>query len=86
MIHHSLQTIFIMGAVTYSELEYDRKFITYQYPKWAIMIGWTMALVSVVCIPIVFVYRLYCEEGTLLEVSIISCCRIPKNSPFNRSG
>lgn len=58
-------TIFIMGAITYSELSYERKFITYQYPKWAIMVGWTLALCSVVLVPIVFVYRLFKQEGTV---------------------
>ncbi|WAQ99679.1 SC6A6-like protein [Mya arenaria] len=60
-------TIFIMGAITYSELSYDRKFITYEYPRWSIMIGWTLALCSVVCIPIVFVFRLYQQEGDLAQ-------------------
>nr|BBK07881.1 taurine transporter [Phreagena okutanii] len=58
-------TIFIMGAVTYSELIYDRKFIRYEYPKWAIQVGWTMAMCSVICIPVVFGFRLFRQEGSI---------------------
>nr|BAF95543.1 taurine transporter [Bathymodiolus septemdierum] len=59
--------IFIIGAISYSELDYKRKTFTYQYPKWAIGVGWVLALISVVWIPIIFVTRLLQTPGTLRE-------------------
>ncbi|KAH3838912.1 sodium- and chloride-dependent taurine transporter-like isoform X5 [Dreissena polymorpha] len=58
-------SIFALGAITYSEISYERKFVTYEYPKWAIMIGWTLGLCSVINIPIFVVYRLYQQKGSL---------------------
>ncbi|CAI9715035.1 sodiumchloride-dependent and chloride-dependent taurine transporter-like [Octopus vulgaris] len=46
-------TIFIMSVVNYTELTYKRPSGTYVYPDWAVGIGWTMALVSAIFIPIV---------------------------------
>lgn len=59
--------IFIIGAISYSELDYKRKTFTYQYPKWAIGVGWVLALISVIWIPIIFVTRLLQTPGTLRE-------------------
>ncbi|XP_052279077.1 sodium- and chloride-dependent taurine transporter-like isoform X1 [Dreissena polymorpha] len=58
-------SIFALGVITYSEISYERKFVTYEYPKWAIMIGWTLGLCSVINIPIFVVYRLYKQKGSL---------------------
>ena len=58
----------MLGCITYSELEYDRKSVTYQYPQWAIGVGWSLASISVICIPIVFAYRIWNAEGTFKEV------------------
>ncbi|XP_050415398.2 sodium- and chloride-dependent taurine transporter [Patella vulgata] len=57
-------TIFIMGTISYSELTYKRKLVTYTYPTWAIGIGWCMALVSIVFIPIVMVFKLLKAKGS----------------------
>jgi len=60
-------TIFLMGCVSYSELTYTRTTGTYIYPPWAIGIGWSLALVSVVLIPICIVQRLLTTAGTLRQ-------------------
>ncbi|XP_021348252.1 sodium- and chloride-dependent taurine transporter-like isoform X2 [Mizuhopecten yessoensis] len=65
-------TIFIMGAISYSELEYKRKHITYTYPSWAIGIGWTLAMISVIWIPIIIIKRIYEAKGTIHE-RFIAC-------------
>ncbi|XP_033742250.1 sodium- and chloride-dependent taurine transporter-like [Pecten maximus] len=65
-------SIFIMGAISYSELDYKRKLVTYNYPSWAIGVGWTLAMISVIWIPIIMIKRLYDAEGTLQE-RFIAC-------------
>ncbi|XP_061163853.1 sodium- and chloride-dependent taurine transporter-like isoform X2 [Saccostrea echinata] len=60
-------TIFIMGAISYSELTYKRKTVEYQYPSWAISVGWTLAMVSVVWIPIIFIKRVIDGKGSLAQ-------------------
>ena len=48
-----------MSCITYSELTYDRKYEgVYVYPGWAVAIGWTMACVSVLSIPIVSIIKI----------------------------
>ncbi|KAL4230992.1 Sodium- and chloride-dependent creatine transporter 1 [Mactra antiquata] len=61
------QFLFVVGVISYSELTYDRKTVVYHYPQWAIMIGWVMALASIVWIPIFALYRIYEAQGTFLE-------------------
>lgn len=57
-----------MGAISYSELTYKRKTFEYKYPSWAIGVGWMMALVSVIWIPIIFFKRVIDAEGSLAQV------------------
>lgn len=56
--------MFIMTIANYEALTYNR---TYHYPLWGITIGWCLALMSVVMIPIVAVCKLIFAEGTLKE-------------------
>ncbi|WAR01044.1 S6A13-like protein [Mya arenaria] len=60
-------TLFVAGVISYSNLTYDRKSVSYEYPQWAIMIGWVLASASIVWIPIVAAYRLYQVPGTLSQ-------------------
>lgn len=41
-------------------LTYNR---VYRYPNWAMAIGWTMALIPIICIPIYFIWYLYTRPG-----------------------
>ncbi|KAL3880187.1 hypothetical protein ACJMK2_032450 [Sinanodonta woodiana] len=59
--------MFVLGAISYSEVEYKRKTMTYQYPTWAIAIGWMLASVSVIWIPIIFIYKLLTSKGSFTE-------------------
>ena len=54
----------IFGFVMYAPLEYD----TYVYPWWANLIGWCIALSSILCMPIVAIYKLLTTPGSLKEV------------------
>ena len=58
-----------MGCISYSDLTYKRKTVTYEYPGWAIGVGWTLAFISVIFIPIVMVFRILSTSGSLGEVS-----------------
>ena len=53
-----LQVVFIMSAITYSELTYERPTDVYVYPDWGVAIGWALATSSAVCIPVYAVYQL----------------------------
>ena len=64
----SSQVIFVMGCISYSDLTYKRKTVLYEYPGWAIGIGWTLAFISVIFIPIVMVFRILTTSGSLSEV------------------
>ncbi|XP_064636559.1 sodium- and chloride-dependent taurine transporter-like [Lineus longissimus] len=51
-------TIFVMSAINYSELTYDRKEKgMYEYPGYAVGIGWAMASISVFFIPVFMLIR-----------------------------
>lgn len=63
-----LQGIFIFSLVTYKPVTYSKN---YEYPGWAILIGWCMALSSMLCVPIYFFYQLAVTPGTLRQVLYI---------------
>ena len=63
-----LQGLFVVGIMSYDKLTYDRKSVSYEFPDWSIAIGWLMAIVSIIWIPIVAVYELWKAEGSLTEV------------------
>ena len=44
-----------------------------QYPGWAIVVGWLMALVSIAAIPVVGTVMVLQKKGTLSEVRRLSC-------------
>ncbi|UYV69749.1 SLC6A8, partial [Cordylochernes scorpioides] len=56
--------IFIFSLVTYKPLKYNN---TYVYPGWAIGVGWIMALMSMVCIPLYMVYQFAQTPGTFKQ-------------------
>jgi hypothetical protein len=63
-----LQAVLLFSWADYSPVMYGDEAL----PTWADGLGWIMACSSIVCIPIVMVYKL-CKEDegdTLLEVSL----------------
>lgn len=62
----SPQGCFIFSLVKYVPLTYNK---VYVYPTWAIGLGWSLALSSMVCVPLVMVIRLCQTEGPFLVVS-----------------
>ncbi|XP_051804485.1 LOW QUALITY PROTEIN: sodium- and chloride-dependent taurine transporter-like [Acanthochromis polyacanthus] len=55
---------FIFSLVRYKPLTYNK---VYQYPDWAVGIGWTLALASMICIPMVVVIKIIRSDGPLIE-------------------
>lgn len=55
--------VFIFSLVTYKPLEYNN----FKYPAWGQVIGWCMALASILCIPIYMIVKLYTTKGTFGE-------------------
>lgn len=60
-----VQGIFLFSLVNYKPVTYNK---TYEYPSWAVFIGWCMALSSMLCIPVYFVYQLLVTPGNLRQV------------------
>uniref|UniRef100_A0A3Q4BY76 Transporter n=1 Tax=Mola mola TaxID=94237 RepID=A0A3Q4BY76_MOLML len=56
---------FIFSLVKYKPLKYNK---VYEYPEWAIGLGWTLALTSMICIPMVVVIKIIRSDGPLIEV------------------
>uniref|UniRef100_A0A3Q1HQS8 Transporter n=1 Tax=Anabas testudineus TaxID=64144 RepID=A0A3Q1HQS8_ANATE len=56
---------FIFSLVKYKPLTYNK---IYEYPDWAIGIGWALALASMICIPMVVVIKIIQSDGPLIEV------------------
>uniref|UniRef100_A0A8C4GR94 Transporter n=1 Tax=Dicentrarchus labrax TaxID=13489 RepID=A0A8C4GR94_DICLA len=59
---------FIFSLVKYKPLTYNK---VYKYPDWAVGIGWTLALASMICIPMVVVIKIIRSDGPLIEVGAV---------------
>uniref|UniRef100_A0AAQ5XYI4 Transporter n=1 Tax=Amphiprion ocellaris TaxID=80972 RepID=A0AAQ5XYI4_AMPOC len=67
---------FIFSLVRYKPLTYNK---VYKYPDWAVGIGWTLALASMICIPMVVVIKIIRSDGPLIEVrGSLPSCRPPR--------
>lgn len=54
----------------YSLVKYERfKYKEYTYPWWGEMIGWAMALSSMLVIPIYAIYKYFTTSGNTKEVN-----------------
>ena len=61
-----LKLMLIFNMTQLKPLSYN----TYQYPQWAIGIGWIIGIISVLPIPLYMAIVIYNSEGTLVEVII----------------
>uniref|UniRef100_A0A672KF47 Sodium- and chloride-dependent taurine transporter-like n=1 Tax=Sinocyclocheilus grahami TaxID=75366 RepID=A0A672KF47_SINGR len=55
---------FVFSLVKYTPLRYNK---VYEYPDWSIGVGWTLALTSMICIPMVVVIKIIQSDGPLIE-------------------
>nr|XP_043895354.1 sodium- and chloride-dependent creatine transporter 1-like [Solea senegalensis] len=56
--------IFLFQLITYKRLTYNN---VYVYPWWGEVIGWFLALSSMLCIPLTFIYKLFRAKGSFAE-------------------
>uniref|UniRef100_A0A3B4DMK8 Transporter n=1 Tax=Pygocentrus nattereri TaxID=42514 RepID=A0A3B4DMK8_PYGNA len=59
--------VFLFHIVNYKRLVYNG---VYVYPWWGEMLGWALALSSMLCIPLTIVYKLLLCKGSLIKVSV----------------
>lgn len=50
--------IFVMSTINYAELDYKRPKGVYQYPQWAVAVGWSMAAFAAMWIPLGWLYHI----------------------------
>ncbi|XP_037391648.1 solute carrier family 6 member 6a isoform X1 [Pygocentrus nattereri] len=55
---------FVFSLVKYKPLTYNK---VYEYPDWSIGVGWSLALASMICIPMVVVIKIIQSDGSLIE-------------------
>ena len=65
-----LQAIFVMSTINYAELDYKRPKGVYQYPQWAVAVGWSMAAFAAMWIPLGWLYHIV-RYGRDWDVSIL---------------
>ncbi|KAL7864399.1 hypothetical protein AOLI_G00158190 [Acnodon oligacanthus] len=56
--------VFLFHIVNYKRLVYNG---VYMYPWWGEMLGWALALSSILCIPLTILYKLLHCKGSLIE-------------------
>lgn len=59
------QAVFLFSLIKYTPLKYNN---TYVYPTWGYVLGWMMALSSMVCIPLYAIFILLRTKGSLKQV------------------
>lgn len=59
------QFIIVFGLMGYEPLTYE----DYVYPQWANVVGWLIALSSVLMIPLVAIIQIIITPGTFWQVS-----------------
>lgn len=69
----SLQGTFAFSLIKYTPLKYNNEYV---YPWWGYVIGWLLALSSMVCIPLWMVYKISTTQGTLREVQTVTNCLV----------
>ncbi|PRD31552.1 UNVERIFIED_CONTAM: Creatine transporter [Trichonephila clavipes] len=75
------QGIFIFSLITYKPVTYNKD---YEYPGWAIFIGWCMALSSMLCVPVYFIYQILITPGTMRQRwKILTTPRLPMALPVH---
>ncbi|XP_070848096.1 sodium- and chloride-dependent GABA transporter 2-like [Chaetodon trifascialis] len=55
---------FAFSLIKYTPLKYNNEYV---YPWWGYVIGWLLALASMVCIPLWMVYKISTTQGTFRE-------------------
>lgn len=62
-----MQVVIVFGLLYHEPLQYNE----YHYPGWAEGIGWTLAMSSILMIPLFAIIQLINTPGTLKEVCAV---------------
>uniref|UniRef100_A0A669P8V1 Transporter n=1 Tax=Phasianus colchicus TaxID=9054 RepID=A0A669P8V1_PHACC len=57
--------VFLFSLIKYTPLKYNNSYV---YPPWGYVLGWLMALSSMVCIPLYIIFILLRTKGSLKQV------------------
>ncbi|KAK3084341.1 hypothetical protein FSP39_011857 [Pinctada imbricata] len=73
-----ISPVFIFGIWMFSMIQY-RVFTLddYKYPVWATVLGWFIAVLSVVCVPAGMVHAVYTAKGRNLKEKFLNACKSP---------
>lgn len=61
----TFQSVVIFALVDQDPLKYH----DYLYPRWAVWFGWSLAISSILMIPLVAIYKICTTPGSLSDVS-----------------
>lgn len=64
------QTAFICSLVWYQPLTFNRWYV---YPAWAYVLGWVLAVSSILLVPGLALYKVATGSGNLIQVGSIDC-------------
>ncbi|XP_042191513.1 sodium- and chloride-dependent GABA transporter 2 isoform X2 [Callorhinchus milii] len=56
---------FIFSLIEYKPLKYNK---TYMYPMWAYVLGWLLALSSMLCFPLCVLFKFYTTKGSFKQL------------------
>lgn len=59
------QAVFLFSLIKYTPLKYNNSYV---YPPWGYVVGWLMALSSMVCIPLYAIFIILKTKGPLKQV------------------
>lgn len=59
------QAVFLFSLIKYKPLKYNNSYV---YPPWGYVVGWLMALSSMVCVPLYAIFILLKTKGSLKQV------------------
>ena len=68
LLFYVRQGIFLFHLVNYKPLTYNN---VYVYPWWGEVIGWCLALSSMLCIPVSVLYKLFRAKGNFKQVLLL---------------
>ena len=75
-----LQFIWLFSVVTLGPVTYD----DYHYPQWAIAMGWSIGVCSIIPIPAYALYKIATTEGPIRQVGSQVCLLYTSPSPRDR--
>ncbi|XP_064641154.1 sodium-dependent noradrenaline transporter-like [Lineus longissimus] len=70
-------TIVVSSVASFKGLEYEMSTHVYTYPGWANILGWMLTLSSMICIPLIAIYKMVATKGTLSRR--FALCISPQN-------